>query len=396
MRTARAYTVPAILSRLWLKNAENHGVFAHPQHLRIAVHLPGIPFACFGLRHVSLPAQATQSASSVMTISLTSTAIQPGRVRKRRKRVRRASILGTGSCVPARVVDNAYFSRELGIDTTPEWIESRIGIVERRWAVDETSTDLAVGAARAALLNAGLEASDIDLVVVATSTPDFTMPSTACLVQGRLGATNALAFDLVNACAGYVYALDAATRYLNSGGVRNALVIGVDRGSRLVNPHDRTTSVFFGDGAGAAIVSRRGAGRVLASKLFSQGTSEPLNVPVGGAMTMDGRAIWDFATEILPATVRELCSSARVSVDEIRLLVPHQANRNILVTAAAELGLPFDRVAVNIDRYGNTLAASIPIALDEAVAAGRVHPGDKVALVGFGAGLAWGGLLLQV
>jgi 3-oxoacyl-[acyl-carrier-protein] synthase-3 len=135
---------------------------------------------------------------------------------------------------------------------------------------------------------------------------------------------------------------------------------------------------------------------VLASKLFSQGTSEPLSVPVGGAMTMDGRAIWNFATEILPGTVRELCESANVPVEDIRLLVPHQANRNILATAAAELGLPFDRVAVNIDRYGNTLAASIPIALDEAVAAGRVQPGDKVALVGFGAGLAWGGLLLQI
>jgi 3-oxoacyl-[acyl-carrier-protein] synthase-3 len=294
------------------------------------------------------------------------------------------------------VIENDYFKRELGIDTTPEWIESRIGIVERRWAVHETSTDLAVGAATTALANAGLEASEIDAVVVATSTPDYTMPSTACLVQGRLGATNALAFDIVNACAGYVYALDAATRYLNSGGVRNALVIGVDRGSRLVNPHDRTTSVFFGDGAGAAVVSRRGAGRVLASKLFSQGTNEPLSVPVGGAMTMDGRAIWNFATEILPATVREMCESANVPIEDIRLLVPHQANRNILATAAAELGLPFDRVAVNIDRYGNTLAASIPIALDEAVAAGRVQPGDKVALVGFGAGLAWGGLLLQI
>jgi 3-oxoacyl-[acyl-carrier-protein] synthase-3 len=298
--------------------------------------------------------------------------------------------------VPACVVDNAFFSDKLGIDTTPEWIESRIGIVERRWSVDETSTDLAVGAARTALLHAGLEASDIDLIIVATSTPDFTMPSTACLVQGRLGASRALAFDIANACAGFVYAADAATRYLNSSGVRNALVIGVDRGSRLVDFHDRTTSVFFGDGAGAVILSSRGAGRVLASKLHSEGASEPLYVPVGGAMTMDGKSIWDFATQVLPNTVRSLCKSARVAVDEIKLLVPHQANRNIIAAAANELGLPLDRVAVNIDRYGNTLAASIPIALDEAIAAGRVQPGDKVALVGFGAGLAWGGLLLQI
>jgi 3-oxoacyl-[acyl-carrier-protein] synthase III len=174
------------------------------------------------------------------------------------------------------------------------------------------------------------------------------------------------------------------------------LVIGVDRGSRLVNPLDRRTSVFFGDGAGAAVISSRGAGRVLASKLHSQGTSEPLSVPVGGAMSMDGKAIWDFATEVLPSTVRELCDMADVAIDEIKLIVPHQANRNILAAAADNLGLPLDRVAINIDRYGNTLAGSIPIALDEALAAGRAQPGDKVALVGFGAGLAWGGLLIQM
>jgi 3-oxoacyl-[acyl-carrier-protein] synthase-3 len=331
-----------------------------------------------------------------MTMLLPSTTTHPARLRKRRKRTRRATILGTGACLPECVVDNAFFSRELGIDTTPEWIESRVGIIERHWSVDESTTDLAVGAARAALLHAGIETSDIDLIIVATSTPDFTMPSTACLVQGRLGAGNAQAFDIVNACAGFVYALDAGTRYLQTGDVRNALVIGVDRGSRLVNPYDRTTSVFFGDGAGAAIISSRGRGRVLASKLHSRGTSEPLSVPVGGAMTMDGKAIWNFASEILPATVRELCKAARISVDDIKLLVPHQANRNILIAAAAELGLPLDRVAINIERYGNTLAGSIPIALDEAFASGRVQSGDKVALVGFGAGLAWGGLLLQL
>ncbi|HEX4414889.1 MAG TPA: 3-oxoacyl-[acyl-carrier-protein] synthase III C-terminal domain-containing protein, partial [Lacipirellulaceae bacterium] len=222
------------------------------------------------------------------------------------------------------------------------------------------------------------------------------MPSTACLVQGRLGADRALGFDIVNACAGFVFAFDAATRYLQNREFRNALVIGVDRGSRLVNPRHRGTSVFFGDGAGAVVISNRGSGRVLASKLHSQGTSEPLSVPVGGEMSMDGKAVWNFATEVLPSTVRELCEEANVSVDEISLLVPHQANRNILAASADALGLPFDRVVVNIDRYGNTLAGSIPIALDEALAAGRVQPGDKVALVGFGAGLAWGGILVQV
>jgi 3-oxoacyl-[acyl-carrier-protein] synthase-3 len=299
-------------------------------------------------------------------------------------------------CVPERIIDNHFFCRELALDTTPAWIESRIGIVQRHWAVQESSTDLAIGAARSALTQARLEVQDIDLILVATSTPDFTMPSTACLVQGRLGAERALAFDVVNACAGFVYALDAATRYLQNGELRNALIIGVDRGSRLVDPHDRGTSVFFGDGAGAAVITSRGRGRVLAAKLHSRGTSEPLSVPVGGTMTMDGKAIWNFATEVVPSCVRALCHDARVAIDEIKLLVPHQANRNLLTAAADNLGLPRNRVAVNIDRYGNTLAGSIPIALDEALADGRAQSGDKIVLVGFGAGLAWGGLLLQL
>jgi 3-oxoacyl-[acyl-carrier-protein] synthase III len=321
---------------------------------------------------------------------------RPRRARKQSKRVRRATILGTGVCVPERVIANSYFSRELGLDTTPEWIESRIGIVERHWVTDESSTDLAVGAARSALQHSRLAANEIDVVIVATSTPDFTMPSTACLVQGRLGAARALAFDIVDACAGYAYALDAATRYLQNGDLRTALVIGVDRGSRLVDSRDRSTSVFFGDGAGAAVISRKGTGRVLASKLHSSGNAEPLFVPVGGTMKMDGKAIWNFATEVLPSTVRDLCDMAGVSIDEIKLLVPHQANRNILSAAAENLGLPFDRVVINIERYGNTLAGSIPIALDEALANGRAESGDLVAIVGFGAGLAWGGLLLQL
>ncbi len=298
--------------------------------------------------------------------------------------------------MPQRIIDNTYFSQELGVDTSPEWIESRIGIVSRHWVVQESSTDLAVGAARLALKHAQLDAQDIDLVIVATSTPDFTMPATACLVQGRLGAHRAMAFDIVNACAGFVYALDAATRYLQSGDLGNALVVGVDRGSKLVNPRDRGTSVFFGDGAGAAIISSCGSGGVLASKLHSRGTSEPLYVPVGGTMTMDAKAIWNFATEVLPSTVFGLCDLASVAIDDIKLLVPHQANRNILAASADRLGLPLDRVVINIDRYGNTLAASIPIALDEALAAGRAQSGDIVALAGFGAGLAWGGLLLQL
>jgi 3-oxoacyl-[acyl-carrier-protein] synthase III len=309
--------------------------------------------------------------------------------------VRQATILGTGSCVPKQVIDNEYFRNTLGTDTTPEWIESRIGISQRHWAVEERSTDLAIEAAQIALQQARVEPNEIDLIIVATSTPDFTMPSTACLVQSGLGVAEAMAFDIVNACAGFVYALDTATRFLQGGDVHNALVIGVDRGSQLIDPLDRRTSVFFGDGAGAVVLNDQGSGRVLASKLHSQGTSAPLSVPVGGTMTMDGKAIWNFATQAIPATVRELCELAQVNIDEIALLVPHQANRNILEATANELQLPLDRVAINIDRYGNTLAGSIPIALDEALRDERVKGGDIVALVGFGAGLAWGGLLIE-
>lgn len=307
-----------------------------------------------------------------------------------------ATLLGCGSAVPRQVVANRYFEETLKLDTTAEWIRTRTGIVERRHAADdETSTHLATVAARQALACAGLTADEIDLIIVATSTPDYTMPSTACLVQRELGAAQAMALDVVNACAGFTFALDAAVRYVNTG-IERALVIGVDRGSRLVSFEDRGTCVFFGDGAGALVIGGQGPGRILASHFAAAGETQSLRVPVGGAMYMDGRAVWNFATRVLPETVRELCRKANVPVDAIKLLVPHQANRNILEAAARELDLPLERVAINIERYGNTLAGSIPLALDEALAAGRAAPGDLVALVGFGAGLAWGGLLWEL
>jgi 3-oxoacyl-[acyl-carrier-protein] synthase-3 len=312
-----------------------------------------------------------------------------------RKSTLAVSVLGTGACVPSEVVPNEYFET-LGIQTSAAWIAERTGIRERRRASEtETTTSLAARAAQTALARAGLSAKDIDLVVVATSTPDYTMPTTACLVQERIGAVRAAAFDISNACAGYVYALDIAARYVATG-FQRALVIGADLGSRLVSYADRGTCIFFGDGAGAVVVGSGGSGRILATELGSSGDATPLSVPVGGAMTMDGRAIWNFATRVLPDTVRQLCRKAGVAVSDIKLLVPHQANKHILALAVDELGLPLSRVAINIDRYGNTLAASIPIALDEALAAGKAGPGDLVAMVGFGAGLAWGGILLEL
>ena len=307
-----------------------------------------------------------------------------------------ASILGTGAFAPGRVVNNTNLVETNRLDTTPEWIAQKTGILERRFASPEMmASDLATEAALRALEQAGLPPSDVDLFIVATSTPDFTMPSTACLVQQKLGAEGGMAFDITNACAGFVTALDIAARCLQTN-TETAVVIGVDLGRRLVDPNDRTTAVFFGDGAGAVVLSSEGSGQVLASRVQSRGDTESLNVPVGGTMTMNGKAIWNFATDVFPDTVRYLCGKAQVPVDEIKLLVPHQANENIIRCGAAELGIPMDRVAVNIDRYGNTLAASIPMALDEALSDGRAARGDHVMLVGFGAGLSWGGNLLRL
>lgn len=307
-----------------------------------------------------------------------------------------ATVLGTGSFAPEQVVDNSELVSSRQLDTTPDWIASKTGILERRFAApDVTASELATEAALRALEAAGLPPSDVDLFIVATSTPDYTMPATACLVQQQLGAEGGMAFDVSNACAGFVTALDIAARCLQTN-TETAVVIGVDIASRLVAPQDRTTSVFFGDGAGALVLSSEGNGRVLASRVQSKGDSESLNVPVGGTMTMNGKAIWNFATEVLPDSVRYLCGKAQVPIDDIQLLVPHQANENIIRCGAAQVGIPMERVAVNIDRYGNTIGASIPIVLDEALREGRATAGDHVMLVGFGAGLSWGGNLLRL
>lgn len=306
------------------------------------------------------------------------------------------SIAGTGAAVPKRVVTNDYFVSELGLDTSVEWIESKTGIRERRLADPALPLHvLAADAGRQALERAGADTGDVRLIVVATSSADYRMPSTAALVQAELGARRAAAFDLNAACAGFVYAFDVATRMLQSLGGQ-ALIIGADRGSSLVNRLDRTTSVFFGDAAGAVLLDADGPGEILASMLAAQGTAAPLAVPANGVMHMDGKAIWNFATRVMPETIVSLCRSAGITPHELKLIVPHQANVNILRTAAEALEMPFDRWAVNIDRYGNTVAASVPFALDEALQSGRAHRGDHVLMIGFGAGLCWGGQILRL
>ena len=306
------------------------------------------------------------------------------------------SLLGTGTEVPDRVVSNRCLIEGGNLDTTAEWIESRTGIRERRNADPTSSLSvMAAAAARRALEQSGVVPTDLTLIVVATSTSDYKMPSTAALVQQELDARRAAAFDINAACAGFVYAMDVSLRCLQSlGGA--ALVIGADRASSLPNPRDRTTSIFFGDAAGAVVLGADGTGRVLASEMHAAGALEPISVPCGGFMNMNGRAIWDFATKVLPQTVESLCRTAGLAVHELNLIVPHQANANIIRHAADELEIAVDRFAINIERYGNTVAASVPLALDEALRSGRAKRGDFVALVGFGAGLCWGGQLLQL
>ncbi len=320
-----------------------------------------------------------------------------GRNNQFRKRIlTQGTIIGTGISVPEKIVPNSYFVEECGLNTSDEWIQDRIGIVERRFAeADETAVQFATEAARHALETAKCSSKKVDLILVATSTPDFVMPSTACLVQQELAATNAGAFDINSACAGFTTAIDIAVRYLQSG-MNNILVIGVDLGSRIIDMKDRSTSVFFGDGAGALLLSSEGPGNILASKVNSDGNAKPLQVPVGGTMYMDGHAIWDFATEILPKTIFELCDAAQISIAELDLVVPHQANRNILEQAAKSLGMQSDQFAINIQKYGNTMAASIPIALHEVFVNGKATQGTHMAIVGFGAGLTWGGTLFQL
>lgn len=298
--------------------------------------------------------------------------------------------------MPAGEVTNAELIVRQGLETSAEWIVSKTGIERRRVArAGVRASELATEAALTALERSGIPPQDIELFIVATSTPDYIMPATACLLQQNLLVRRAMAFDVVNACNGFITALDVAVRYLQTG-VQTALVVGVDLGTRLVNPADRLTSIFFGDGAGAVVLGAEGAGRVLASRIYSAGDDAPLSVPVGGTMQMDGKAIWQFATRVFPEIVRDLCAEAGLLPRDIDWLIPHQANRNILLESAHQLGIPAERVVININRYGNMMAASVPIALDELYCQQQIKPGDRLLLLGFGAGLSWGGVLLEV
>jgi 3-oxoacyl-[acyl-carrier-protein] synthase-3 len=308
--------------------------------------------------------------------------------------------------VPERVVTNDEIAQR--VDTNDGWIQSRTGIRERRVAQDhQTTASLSVQASLRALDVAKLKPSDLDLVIVSTSSPEHIFPATACLVQDQLGATKAGAFDLLAACSGFIYALNMAAQAIRSGSINSALVVGAETLSRFVDWNDRNTCILFGDGAGAFVLQAGNErGGVLSAVMRSDGSGgDLLSVPAGGSrmptshqtvdsglhyIQMNGREVFRFATRVMVQATQEALGDAELTVDDVQMVIPHQANSRIIDAALRGLKIPKERCFINVERYGNTSTASIPIATCEAVAQGRVKPGDKVVFVGFGAGLTWG------
>ena len=321
-----------------------------------------------------------------------------------------AKIIGTGSYLPPRRVTNHELAAQLaerGIETSDEWIVSRSGISARHWAEsDVTASDLAVKAAEQAIAAAGIERQDIDLIIVATSTPDFVFPSTACIVQNKLGITNhCAAFDLQAVCSGFVYAMSTADKFIRSGSHKNVLVIGTEVFSRILDFNDRTTCVLFGDGAGAVVLSASDEPGILSSAMHSDGSHVgilcvPGNVS-GGAITgnaflhMDGQAVFKLAVNVLDKVAREAIAAAELSAEDIDWLIPHQANIRIMQGTARKLGLPSERMIATVHEHGNTSAASIPLALDVARRDGRIQAGDLVMIEAIGGGFSWGAALIR-
>ncbi len=311
-------------------------------------------------------------------------------------------IVGTGSYLPPRIVTNDEFAKRL--DTSDQWIRERTGIRERRIADEkQTSSDLALEASRRALEAAGTAPGEIDLILVATSTPDYVFPSTACLLQAKLGIKNCPAFDVQAVCSGFVYALATADSFVRAGMYRRALVVGTEVFSRILDWNDRATCVLFGDGAGAVVLAASDQPGVHASVLHADGSlSDILSVPgnvCGGRIVgspylqMSGSHVFKVAVRVLDEVARETAKAAGMSVSEIDWLIPHQANVRILEATARKLGLPSERLVITVDRHGNTSAASVPLALDEWVRAGKIRPGHRVMMQGVGGGFTWGAVL---
>jgi 3-oxoacyl-[acyl-carrier-protein] synthase-3 len=322
----------------------------------------------------------------------------------------RVSITGIGSRAPERVMTNDELAKM--VDTSDEWIVERTGIRERRVAApDEAMSDLALPASLTALDQAGVNAADLDLIVVATVTPDMFFPSTGAILADRLGAKDAAAYDLSAGCTGFVYAVAQAHGMVASGLADNALVVGGDVLSRIVDWEDRSTCVLFGDGAGAVVLERVSDGGFLGFELGADGSGGPqLYIPAGGSRQpataesvaarqhfakMNGREVYKFATRVLVDSAEKVLRECDVSVDDVDVYVPHQANVRIIDHARKKLGIPEDRTVVNVDRFGNTSSGSIPLALSDAESDGRLVPGEMVLMTGMGAGLTWGSALIE-
>ncbi len=322
----------------------------------------------------------------------------------------RIGLLGLGMCVPSKVLTNADLEKM--VDTTDEWIRTRTGIQERRIAEPGTTTsDLATEAGREALGQAGLKPQDLDLLIVATTTPDMLFPSASCLVQQRLGAANAVCFDLSAACSGSVFAMVTAQQYLATGRYRNALVIGAEVLSGFIDWTDRSTCILFGDGAGACVMAPVERGGILATDMRTDGSAAELLYMAGGGskhppshesvdqrlhfLRMNGAEVFKMAVRRMAESVKRVMADAGLTPEQVNCFIPHQANHRIIESVAKFADVPMEKVFENLQRYGNTSAASNLMALYEAVKAGRINTGDRVVMVAFGAGMTWGSIALE-
>ncbi len=324
----------------------------------------------------------------------------------------RSVIRGTGSAVPSTVVTNDDLARI--VDTSDEWITARTGIRERRvLEQDQAASDLARSASEQALDDAGIDAADLDAIIVGTCTADYQFPSLACVLEAKLEAKNVFSFDVNAACCGFLNALSVTDMFIRSGRIRNALVVGTDVLSRFLDWQDRSTCILFGDGAGAAVLSASDNGDrgILSSRLQTDGShAETLYIRAGGSkkpatletvekrqhsIYMNGKEVFKVAVRSMEEISRQVLAEAGLGVDDVSLVVPHQANRRIITALASRLEIPMEKVIVNVDKYGNTSAASIPVALDEVRREGRIADGDVVLLNAFGAGFAWGAAVIR-
>ncbi len=313
-------------------------------------------------------------------------------------------ITGTGSYLPEKILTNRDL--EEMVETSDEWIRARTGIAQRHIAgVDQNASDLALYASQEAIKAANITCKDIDLIIVATTTPDMTFPSTACILQEKLGADNCPAFDVQAVCSGFVYALATADKFVSSGTCRNALVVGSEIYSKIIDWNDRSTCVLFGDGAGAVVLSQSDEAGILSSHLHANGSYKDM-LSVSGSISdgaiqgrpyvsMDGGSVFKFAVKVLEDVVREAVDKNKLQPADIDWLIPHQANIRIIRSTAKKLGIPLDKVVVTVDKHGNTSAASVPLALDVAVRDGRIKENDTLLLEAFGGGFTWGSVLLR-